>query len=125
MSSLAALFATISLSYGIPDGLLSAMCFTESSHKITVVRLNDGGEDSLGVCQIKLSTAKYVGFKGTRKDLMKPKNNIESAAKYLQYNYKRYGNWSRAVIAYNKGSSTGPMQNKYWCKVMKHWGDDR
>ena len=76
----------------------------------------------MGICQIQHRAAKQVGFKGTEKDLMDPKVNIEAAAKYLVYKKKRYGNWHQALVSYNRGHSTGKTKtNSYFRKVMTHW----
>lgn len=116
-------FLLVSQNLGIPSGLLESMCYVESNHRPNVIKYRDGNhEDSLGICQVKLSTAQHMGFKGTRKELLDPRNNIEWAGKYLHYQYKKYGTWSRAVIAYNKGSvSPGGRTNKYLRKVLRIW----
>lgn len=117
-----ALFITMSIKYQIPYGLLDSLCWVESNHEITAIHHDDGGEDSLGICQIKYSTAKEMGFKGTRKQLMEPNYNIKYSAKYLRYQIDRYRSVKRAVIAYNRGNAKNLTTSKYQRKVYKKWG---
>lgn len=121
MTTLAALFITMSTQYGLPAGLLSSLCYVESKHDITAVHHDDGNASSLGVCQIKLATAKQMGFKGTEEELMLPENNIRYAAKFLSHQIKRYDSVKRGVIAYNRGNARGLTSSKYQVKVFKQW----
>lgn len=122
MTPLIVLFTAMSLQTGLPAGLLSSLCWVESKHKINAIHHDDGNADSLGVCQIKLETAKGLGFKGTTKDLMKPENNVLYAAKYLSKQIKRYhGSVARGVIAYNLGNARGRWKSVYQLKVYTHW----
>jgi soluble lytic murein transglycosylase-like protein len=122
MTPLVTLFTAFSLQYGLPPGLLSSLCYVESKHKVSAMHHDDGGENSIGVCQIKLSTAKDLGFKGTEKDLMNPKRNIHYAAKYLSKQVKRYnGSIEKAVIAYNIGHAGTLTSTKYQVKVFTKW----
>ena len=123
---LALLFLSASNVAHLPPGLLKSLCQVESSNKINAVHRDDGKGSSLGVCQIQLATARELGFKGTEKDLMKPKNNIKYAALYLSHQIKRYGgNIKRGVCAYNKGRSDGDGNNKYTRKVYKVWREQQ
>lgn len=88
---------------GIDPELLSAVCYVESGHKVDAYVHNDGGSPSYGQCQIKMGTAKDMGFRGTKTQLMSPGINALYAAKYLRYQYKRFGSWSSAVISFNAG----------------------
>lgn len=115
---LAELFIATSLMLGIPDGLLSSMCYVESHHQTEVIKYGDGHGNSVGVCQIKLATAKELGFTGTEKDLLNPKKNIEFAGKYLKKCYTKYNNWSKAVTCYNKGHSSSHGGSEYLAKVF-------
>jgi soluble lytic murein transglycosylase-like protein len=116
------LFNTYSAQMDLPKDLLKSLCYVESKHTISAIHKDDGGEDSLGICQIKLSTGKWLGFKGTAKDLMKPKNNIRYAAKFLAWQLHRYhGNVNKALIAYNRGNATGLLETKYSVAVNNEW----
>ena len=125
------MYSALSINVELPPGLLSAVCYVESRHKHKAINLNDGGEDSLGVCQIKLNTARLVGFKGTNKQLMHPTTNALYAAKYLKKQLLRYNNDPRkAVAAYNAGkvryNKDGLIMNRlYVAKVFKAWSENR
>ncbi len=89
----------------VSGNLLLAICAHESGNFTLNYSPHDHGSPSIGVCQIKESTARLLGFKGNPKDLMDPKVNSLWAAKYLKYQQKRYGDdWVRITAAYNSGS---------------------
>lgn len=122
MATLTALFTVISIQFSLPTNLLHSICFVETGHDVNAIHPNDGGSDSLGVCQVKLSTAKWLGFTGDEKQLMDPEHNIHYAAKYLSYHMTRYnGHVEKAVIAYNRGNATGLTTSAYQTKVFKQW----
>lgn len=122
MVTLMALFTATTLQLGLPPNLLSSLCYVESTYDITAVHHDDGGTNSLGVCQIKLKTAKWLGFKGNELELMKPEVNIYYSGKYLAYQLRRYkGNITKAVIAYNFGNAKNLTSSKYQRKVFNKW----
>jgi Transglycosylase SLT domain len=122
MNTLAALFITQTLHFGLPPDLLSSLCFVESKHDVSAIHHDDGGTDSIGICQIKFKTAQSLGFKGSAKDLLDPQVNTYYAAKYLQHQLSRYhGDTTKAVIAYNMGSTKGFTTTKYSVRVLKQW----
>lgn len=122
MVTLAALFIAATNFYNLPPGLLASLCFVESKYDINAIHHDDGGSDSLGVCQIKLETAKWIGFHGTKEELMQPVNNIGFAAGYLRIQLHRYhGDVTKAVIAYNKGNAKRLTTTSYQRKVFKEW----
>lgn len=125
------LFATTTQDFNLPPGLLSALCWVESNHQARAVNPDDGGSPSVGVCQIKPSTARILGFKGSRQALMQPKYNIKYAAKYLKQQIDRYnGDLRQGVAAYNAGkcrfnSKHQIMNRQYVDKVFKAWAKGR
>lgn len=123
MVNLTALFLSLSTQYNLPPKLLDAICYIESHYDIHAVHHDDGGEDSLGLCQVKYSTAKFLGFTGTEKQLMRPEVNAKYAAKYISYQLKRYNyNTEKATISYNRGNAKGLTKTKYSTKVLKvYW----
>ena len=112
---------TVSIQFGLPQGLLSSVCYVESNHNPNVVHYHDGRGASYGLCQIKLTSAKLVGFKGTEQDLMNPKVNAYYAGKYLQHQIIRYQSLRRGVIAYNLGHAGLLTSTKYQTKVYSTW----
>lgn len=122
MVTLTALFITATAHFNLPPGLLESLCFIESRHEVFAIHRDDGGSDSLGICQIKIETARWLGFKGDSQQLMDPKTNIYYSAKYLARNLKRYnGNIEKSVIAYNRGSAGNLSRTQYSEKVLTQW----
>lgn len=120
------MFIAATTANDLPEGLLSSLCYVESRHRVEAVHQDDGSSSSLGVCQIKLNTARLLGFKGTETDLLKTGVNIKYAAKYLGKQYRRYdGDVIKAVAAYNAGSyrhkNGMPINNQYVKKVLTLW----
>lgn len=106
--------------------LLSAICFVESSHIATKINLNDGKGHSYGICQIKLPTAAFMGFKGTSGLLMTPEVNVRYAAKYLSYQLIRYkGDMFKSVAAYNSGTYKEHKNCQYVQKVFNAYVQNR
>lgn len=107
---------TVANKEGIPAPLLAAVCYTESAHKPHATNLDDNGSSSIGLCQIKLATAKQMGYTGAVEGLYDGKVNAKFAAKYLKYQLDRYpGEWTDAIAAYNAGSARKcNMEKKYF-----------
>lgn len=121
-TSIASLFLSTTLTFHLPSNLLSSLCFVESAHKPNAIHKDDGNSNSLGICQIKLATAKDLGFKGTEQELMNPKTNIHYAGKYLKHQIIRYkGSTIKAIIAYNRGNAGTLIKTKYSSKVINTW----
>jgi len=121
--TIAALFLSTSLQFGLPQGLLESLCWVESSHNISAIHEDDGGTDSLGLCQVKFKTAVWLGFTGTEEELMDPATNIYYAAAYLKKQLIRYHyDLPRALTAYNRGNSFHLSHSDYSDKVITQWG---
>lgn len=62
-------------------------------------------KDSLGLMQIQLATARFLGMKGSiRKQLFNPKTNLKYAVMYLNYLYEMFqGDVFKVLDAYNRG----------------------
>ena len=109
---------------GVPHKVLYAICKAESHLNPKALGINDGGNNShaYGLCQIRMPTAKWMGFKGDDNcingdfsnksnriyrncKLFGPYTNAYWAAKYIKYQLDRYDNsWINAIAAYNAGS---------------------
>lgn len=133
-SGIAIIFAAVSQTHGLPADLLPAVCWQESRHDAKALNPKDGRKGdpkqtpSYGVCQVKLATARQMGFKGKAKELMKPEINIEYAGKYLAWQIDRYTdkktkekNYAQAVTAYNQGSTKGSGGSTYLALVFNAW----
>jgi soluble lytic murein transglycosylase-like protein len=126
LAALLTLFAAVSQTFGLPPGLLAAICFVESNYDVEAIHVDDGNADSLGVCQVQVQTARAFGFQGPESNLRNPGINSYYAGKYLSYQYSRYhGDLHKTIAAYNAGSwriSGGKVINqKYVDKVWKKW----
>jgi soluble lytic murein transglycosylase-like protein len=119
--TLSLLFAAATQTYALPEGLLESLCYVETRHQITAIRQDDGGTPSLGVCQVKLSTARELGYKGSEIGLLDPSTNIHYAAKYLKKQIKRYGSVERGVVSYNRGNAKGITTSAYSRRVINLW----
>jgi soluble lytic murein transglycosylase-like protein len=116
------LFNAATNTFDLPPNLLSSLCYVESTHNVNAIHHDDGGSDSLGVCQIKYETAQWLGFEGSEKELMEPAVNVYYAAKFLAKQKSRYhGNIAKAIIAYNRGNAKGLTSTAYSVKVIKQW----
>lgn len=117
-NSLYSLYKKAAVSNGIDYRVIAAICEVESNHNTKIKRIWDGGSYSYGICQVKLNTARAMGFKGKEMELSIPETNIEYAAKYLAYQLKRYkGDYKKAIVSYNKGSYSNEKPNSYQGKV--------
>src|SRR5690349_7803138 len=101
---------------GVDADLLSSLCYVESHHNTSAYLAQDGGSASLGICQVKLSTARALGYVGRADRLMELETNALYASKYLAKQKKRYGTWEKAVSAYNCGHACN--NRRYVKKVM-------
>lgn len=121
MDLIAVLFIATSLNLDLPPNLLASICYVESKHNTQVINKYDGHSHSYGICQIKLETARHLGFTGDEKSLMIPANNIYYAGKYLKYQIDRYNNITRGIVAYNRGNAKSLTKSAYSDKVISQW----
>lgn len=98
--------AAKSIKHGVPTTLIYAIIFMESSiHPNTKIWEPNVEQFAMGLGQVLPSTARWMGFKGTDEELLKPEVNLEYVAKYLRYQLDRYENdIPEAIAAYNAGS---------------------
>jgi soluble lytic murein transglycosylase-like protein len=101
--------AAVALQAHVSPELLMAVCWVETRHR-NVVTVRDGKDSSMGVCQVKPQTARFMarrkGITFYSSELLNVEKNAQYAALYLEYQLKRYkGNIWAAVDAYNKGSA--------------------
>lgn len=84
----------------VPNNIIRAIMIVESSV------VNAKPNFSTGLMQVSMLAAKHMGYTGDKTGLYTdPRQNIILGAKYLAYQYKRYGfDWNQAFAAYNFGS---------------------
>lgn len=102
----------------IPAKVLLSVCYVESNFKVNALHIDDGTDDSIGLCQIQPRTARSVGFKYSKIRLYEPKYNTYYAAKYLRTLVIKYGTIDKAIVAYNLGHYSSTYK-KYLNKVHK------
>lgn len=114
----------------VSGAILLAICTHESGLK-NVISPMDHGSPSYGLCQVKESSARMIGFKGPVEDLMRPEVNVKWAALYLKWQMKRYGNnGCKLTASFNAGSylestkNPGKPRNLKYVKMVQEKLDD-
>jgi hypothetical protein len=97
------LVMTSAIQYGIATQVIKGVIAQESAFNPDAVRSEAGGNNSVGLMQVTLSTARGYGFLGTEDDLKDPETNIDLGAHLLADLYSKFSNWPRAISAYNGG----------------------
>jgi soluble lytic murein transglycosylase-like protein len=107
-----------SMMFNLPPNLLSSVCWVESTHRPHVIAYDDGGSASYGLCQVKYATAKALGFKGDKSDLLNAGVNSYYAAKILKYHINQCKTIDAAILAYSSGRC-GRGRKSYLSKVKR------
>jgi len=110
------IFSSIGALLKVPPSLLAAIADVESGGNPNA----RGRSGEIGLMQIKCDTAREMGMTGSCEDLLNPYVNVWYAARYLRYQYNRYGSWEKAISAYNAGRYT-PANWRYVEKVLEAW----
>ena len=87
----------------VQPSILAPVCHWESGGKEEIVLRPKTG-DGVGMCQVRLSTARWLGYRGTKKGLLDPKINASYAAQYLRMQLDKYETTQEALAAYNAGT---------------------
>jgi soluble lytic murein transglycosylase-like protein len=96
----AALIATHARANGVPLALAHAVIAIESRYNAAA----RGSAGEIGLMQIKLQTARGVGYRGGAKGLYDPETNLRYGMKYLGMAQKLAGgDLCRTVMKYNGG----------------------
>lgn len=108
---LAPFFAEAEKKHRLPTGLLSRVAFQESRFREDIisgrVKSSAGAQ---GLMQFMPATAAELGVKLDDGSVV---DDIHGAAKYLADQFKRFGSWAHAVMAYN----WGPHNVAAWLKT--------
>jgi soluble lytic murein transglycosylase-like protein len=95
-----ALVATHAQANGVPEALVHRVIVRESRYRPGLV----GRGGTIGMMQIKLATARGLGYTGTVEGLRDPNTNLTYAVKYLAGAYRAAnGDYNRAVAYYAGG----------------------
>src|SRR5882672_1406566 len=85
---------------GVPEALVHRVIVRESRYQPGLI----GRGGTIGMMQIKLATARGLGYTGTAEGLRDPNTNLTYAVKYLAGAYRAAnGNNDRAVSYYASG----------------------
>ncbi len=115
--------------FDVDAGLLYAICSVESRCQPGAINEDDATiankargviEHSIGMFQLKLATARGLGFKGTKSQLIRPEVNTWYAAKLLRHLYNRYNDTPKVISAYNAGFYTR-YNNRYVNLVLEQY----
>lgn len=106
--------------YGVPSSLAHAVVRHESNFQPNV----RGKAGEIGLMQIKLSTARGLGYSGSAKGLYEPSTNIQYGMKYLAQAQKLGGGSTcGTILKYNAGHGAkrmNPTSAKY-CRSVKSY----
>lgn len=104
---------------GVPVDLAHAVVFSESSYKAG----STGAAGEIGLMQLRLPTARLVGYKGSAKGLYNPETNIKYGMKYLgRARELAGGSTCGTILRYNAGHGAkrmNPISQRYCNKVRK------
>lgn len=85
--------------YGIPAGLLARLLYQESRYRTDIINgTTRSPAGAIGIAQFMPATAAELGV-----DPLNPISSIYGAAQYLRRLYDNFGDWKRALAAYNFG----------------------
>ncbi len=94
------LIAAHAAANGVPESLVHRVIVRESRYNAHLV----GRCGCMGLMQIKLGTARSLGYEGTAQGLLDPETNLTYGVKYLAGAYRTAGgNADRAVAYYARG----------------------
>jgi soluble lytic murein transglycosylase-like protein len=95
-----ALVTTHAKANAVPEALVHRVILRESRYQAALV----GRGGTIGLMQIKLSTARSLGYTGTAEGLRDPETNLTYAVKYLAGAFRAAnGDHNRAVGYYASG----------------------
>jgi soluble lytic murein transglycosylase-like protein len=99
-AKLEALIASHAQANGVPVSLVHRVVVRESRYRPGAV----GKGGALGLMQIKLATARGLGYRGSAQGLLDADTNLKYAVRYLAGAYRvARGNHDRAVMHYARG----------------------
>lgn len=110
MPTLQDIAANIAGSFGIPTNIFASLVSTESAWNPNAV----GTSGEVGLTQLMPNIQQKYGVTSPTD----PTQNLVGGAQYLSDLYKKYGDWTSALSAYNSGSPNSPAGLAYANKVL-------
>lgn len=111
-------FTDIEKKYGLLNGMLSGIHMQESKGNGNAIGPMTKFGTAKGGFQFLDDTAKRFGLKGD--DVFDIGKSADAAGQYLQYLYKKFGDWEKAISAYHagegnvdRGTKIGPVNRQY------------
>jgi len=104
---------------GVPAKLAEAVVRVESNYNAKA----RGSAGEIGLMQIKLSTARAMGYRGTRKGLYDPNTNLKYGMKYLGGAHQLSGgDTCGTILRYNAGHYAKRMNktSSHYCAKVKN-----
>ena len=103
--------------------LVSALVKTESNFNTKAIAKEKKVHDySIGLMQIRVATARQMGFSGNKNLLFKRKVNLEYGLRYLKQIAVRYhGNVKKTISAYNAGTACRFCNQTYVKRVIRNY----
>ena len=116
------IIAKYASAYGVPVNLAHAVIRIESNYRPHI----RGRAGEIGLMQVKLSTARGLGYTGSAKALYHPDTNIRYGMKYLAMAHKIGGKTTcGTILRYNAGHGAkrmNPTSARYCSKVKRVMG---
>ena len=114
------IIAKYAASYGVPIAMAHAVVSIESGYHPS----KRGSAGEIGLMQVKLQTARGMGYRGSAKGLYNPETNIRYGMAYLGAARKLGGKTvCGTVLKYNAGhfaKRMNPVSSRYCSKVKAH-----
>ncbi len=113
------LIAKYAAQHGVPYRLARAVVQVESSFRAGVT----GAAGEIGLMQIRMSTARGMGYKGSAKQLYNPATNLYWGMKYLgKAHHLAGGSTCGTILKYNAGhgaKSMNPISRRYCNRISR------
>ncbi|MDB5621229.1 lytic transglycosylase domain-containing protein [Tardiphaga sp.] len=94
-----AMVATHARANGVPEALVHRVIVRESKYHPSLI----GRGGTIGLMQIKLGTARGLGYTGTAEGLRDPETNLTYAVKYLAGAFRAAGGDHNRAVSYYAG----------------------
>lgn len=113
------LISSYAKSNGVPESLAHAVISVESNYRPTA----RGSAGEIGLMQIKPTTARMMGYRGSAKGLYDPETNIKYGMLYLAKAHELGGGSTcGTILKYNAGHGAkrmNPVSQRYCGKVTR------